>query len=94
MSIGLLFDFIVHIALMFYESKLHGREAKIKEVLRTTGASVLLGGTSTLLDILPLALSSSNIVMTFFITLIGIALLGLSHGLILLPVLLSLIGPD
>ena len=93
MSIGLLVDFIMHIALRYYESTKSGRVEKTKDVLRTMGASVLLGGVSTFLGVMPLAIASNDIFHTIFLTFVGIVVLGISHGLILLPVVLSLMGP-
>jgi len=94
MSIGLLVDYVMHITLRYYESAEVGREEKTKDALRTMGASVLLGGISTFLGVLPLLLSSSDVINTIFMTFIGVVTLGIAHGLILLPVLLSLFGPE
>jgi Niemann-Pick C1 protein len=58
------------------------------------GASILIGGISTFLRTLPLAFSSSEIFTTIFITFMGLVTLGCGHGLILLPVILSTIGPE
>ena len=42
---------------------------------------------------LTLAFTSSNVFYTVFIAFVAIVVLGLDHGLILLPMLLSLVGP-
>ena len=86
-------DHIVHVTLRFMETKGTSRSAKTKETLETLGASVMVGGFSTLVGVLPLALSSSEIFWTTFIIFFGLVLLGLLHGLVLLPVLLSMFGP-
>lgn len=93
MSIGLMVDFTVHILLRYTESIASTREAKVKDTLQTMGASILLGGTSTLLGVLPLSFSTSEAFHTIFVIFIGLVTLGVGHGLILLPVVLSLIGP-
>jgi Niemann-Pick C1 protein len=99
MAIGLLVDFLVHTVLKYFESTEKGddakatRDAKTTDMLCTMGASLLIGGISTALGVVPLAFSTSEIFSTVFITFIGLVLLGLSHGLVLLPVLLSLVGP-
>jgi len=62
-------------------------------MLSTVGAPVLLGGLSTLFGTLPLAFTSSDVFYTVFIAFVAIVVLGLGHGLILLPILLSLVGP-
>ena len=93
MSIGLMVDFVMHVALRFFEMTGKSRTRKTKDTLETLGASVMVGGLSTLVGVLPLALSSSEIFWTTFIIFFGLVFLGLLHGLILLPVLLSMFGP-
>lgn len=93
MSIGLLVDFLMHVLLRYYESTKTGREAKVKDTLRTMGTSILVGGISTFLGVLPLAFSTSNIFNTIFVSFVGLVTLGAGHGLILLPVILSILGP-
>ena len=93
MSIGLLVDFIMHVLLRFYEA--HGnRREKTIEMLRTMGSSIFIGGVSTFLGTLPLAFSTSEIFSTIFYTFLGLVTLGCGHGLILLPVILSMCGPE
>ena len=53
-----------------------------------------MGGVTTFLGTLLLVFASSDIFYTFFVIFFGIVVLGISHGLILLPVVLSLIGPE
>jgi hypothetical protein len=57
------------------------------------GASMFVGGVTTFLSVCPLVFSTTYIFMTVFWAFVGIVLLGFTHGLILLPVVLSLIGP-
>lgn len=93
MSIGLMVDFLLHILLRFFESKETTREAKVKDVLQTMGTSILIGGISTFLGVLPLIFSTSTIFNTIFFCFLGLVVLGVTHGLIFLPVVLSLLGP-
>jgi len=93
MSIGLLVDFIMHVLLRYYECPGNRRE-KTVEMLKTMGSSVFIGGVSTFLGTLPLAFSSSTIFYTIFIAFVGLVTLGIGHGLILLPVILSILGPE
>lgn len=92
-SIGLLVDFLMHVILRYYESECTTREEKVKETLETMGASILVGGLSTFLGVIPLAFSTSVILRTVFTAFFAMVTLGLTHGLILLPVVLSLLGP-
>ena len=93
MSIGLLIDFNMHILLRYYESPCSTREHKVKDALQTMGSSVVIGGLSTFLGVLPLIFSTSDLMKTLFFGFWGMVLLGCSHGVILLPVMLSYIGP-
>lgn len=93
LSIGLMVDFLMHLLLRYYESS-GTREEKTVETLRTMGASILIGGISTFLGTLPLAFSTSDIFITIFYAFLGLVTLGCGHGLILLPVVLSIIGPE
>jgi Niemann-Pick C1 protein len=93
MSIGLMVDYVMHIVVTYFESAAPTREGKVRDTLETIGVSILIGGTSTFLGVVPLAFSTSDIFFTIFIIFMGLVVLGVSHGLILLPVVLSLIGP-
>jgi Niemann-Pick C1 protein len=70
------------------------RKEKTIEMLTTMGASAFIDGIFTFLGILPLAFSSSNIFTTIFVIFLGLVTLGCAHDLILLPVILSTIGPE
>ena len=94
MSIGLLVDFLMHVLLRFFESAEKGRQERMKDTLRTMGSSVLVGGLSTFLGVMPLAFSVNQSFNIIFVTFIGLVTLGAGHGLVLLPTLLSLFGPD
>jgi len=93
MSIGLMVDFVMHVTLRYVETKGTSRSQKTADTLETIGSSVFVGGISTLLGVVPLAFSSSAIFWTTFVIFFGLVLMGLLHGLVLLPVLLSMIGP-
>jgi len=93
MSIGLMVDYVMHVVIKYFESKKMSREAKVKDTLNTIGSSVLIGGLSTFLGIIPLAFSTSEIFWSIFVIFVGLVILGCAHGLILLPVILSYVGP-
>jgi uncharacterized membrane protein YdfJ with MMPL/SSD domain len=86
-------DFILHVLLRYYESSERTRDAKVKDTLETLGASILVGGLSTLVGVFPLALSTSSIMGTVFISFFALIATGLAYGLVFLPVVLSLVGP-
>ena len=83
----------MHILLKYYESPCATREMKVKDALQTMGSSVIVGGLSTFLGVVPLLFSTSQIMTSLFYGFWGMVVIGLSHGVILLPVLLSYIGP-
>jgi predicted RND superfamily exporter protein len=99
-AIGLLVDFLLHILLRYYECSstspsggIKSRDERVKETLETMGVSILVGGLTTFLGIIPAAISSLEIFMSVFYSFFSMVVLGCTHGLILLPVLLSYFGP-
>ena len=58
------------------------------------GPAVLNGGVSTLIAFILLLTSDSYFFLTFFKIFFLTVLFGVWHGLVLLPVLLSMIGPE
>lgn len=92
-SIGLLVDFLMHMLLRYHECPGETREDKVKAALKSMGASVLVGGLSTMLGVLPLAFSTSELMRTVFVAFVGMVGLGVTHGLVVLPVVLSIVGP-
>lgn len=66
---------------------------KARVALSQMGSSVVHGGLSTFLAIIVLGGARSYIFKVFFRMWFGIIVFGLGNGFILLPVILSLIGP-
>ncbi|XP_059996208.1 protein patched homolog 2 isoform X7 [Lagenorhynchus albirostris] len=92
-SVGIGVEFTVHVALGFLTSQ-GSRNLRTAWALEHTLAPVTDGAVSTLLGLLMLAGSNFDfIVRYFFVVLTVLTLLGLLHGLVLLPVLLSILGP-
>ena len=94
-QIGIVVDYTTHIVVAYFEATNQDvtRNERVRHVMTTVGGYVMLGGFSTFLGVLPLSLCSTEIFRIIFLTFLGIVGLGTTHGLVLTPVLLSLVGP-
>jgi len=92
-AIGLCVDYAVHICHAFLTVSGSKRE-RAKAALVDMGPAVLNGGVSTLIAFILLLSSDSYFFLTFFKIFFLTVLFGVWHGLVLLPVLLSLFGPE
>ncbi|XP_037081976.1 NPC intracellular cholesterol transporter 1-like [Pollicipes pollicipes] len=93
LAIGLCVDYAAHVGHTFLTQR-GGRQQRALQTLRDIGPAVFNGGFSTFLAFIFLATSTSHVFVTFFKVFFGVTVFGLYHGLVLLPVLLSLVGPD
>ncbi|KAG5285539.1 hypothetical protein AALO_G00004540 [Alosa alosa] len=92
-SVGIGVEFTVHIALGFLTA-IGDRNTRSAVSLEHMFAPVMDGAISTLLGVLMLAGSEFDFIMRYFFAVLAIlTLLGILNGLVLLPVLLSLMGP-
>jgi len=97
LAVGLSVDYAAHVAHSFLveraEDEGGSRRARARVTVGSIGAAVANGGISTFLAVVLLAASQSYIFRVFFQQFFAITVMGLGHGLMLLPVLLSLFGP-
>jgi len=101
-ALGLAVDYSAHIAHNYLvivpppgscNNEAEKRLYKVKKSLSQIGSSIFHGGFSTFLAICMLGGSKSYIFVVFFRAWFGIITFGMANGFILLPVLLSIIGP-
>lgn len=90
MAIGFAVDYSAHVAHAFVVAPGGSAEKRVIDALTHVGASVLLGGASTLIGIGMTAISKSEIFQIFFKMFFSMIVLGLLHGLCILPVHLSI----
>ncbi|XP_011151061.2 patched domain-containing protein 3 [Harpegnathos saltator] len=89
---GLAVDYAAHIGLEFIRSSGTKQERAVT-TLNVIGPAVLNGGLSTFLAFILLGFSQAYVFKAFFRLFSSVVLFGLFHGLLFLPVILSLAGP-
>ena len=92
-AIGLCVDYSAHIAHRFLVERDGSREDRVRLTLLNMGPAVMNGGISTFIAFILLANSQSHVFITFFKIFLLVVVFGLFHGLTVLPVILSWIGP-
>ena len=92
-AIGLCVDYSVHITHWFL-SESGTRDERMRATVQNIGPAVFNGGFSTFLAFILLAGSRSHVFSSFFKVFFLVVTFGLFHGLIFLPVILSLVGPS
>ncbi|CAH9050115.1 unnamed protein product [Cuscuta europaea] len=94
MSVGIAVEFCVHITHAFLVSR-GDRNQRMTDALTSMGASVFSGITLTkLVGVMVLCFSRSEIFVVYYFQMyLALVLLGFLHGLIFLPVVLSMVGP-
>eukprot|EP00088_Acartia_fossae_P046862 TRINITY_DN5073_c0_g1_i2.p1 TRINITY_DN5073_c0_g1~~TRINITY_DN5073_c0_g1_i2.p1 ORF type:complete len:1105 (-),score=246.34 TRINITY_DN5073_c0_g1_i2:820-4134(-) len=92
LAIGLCVDYSVHVGHAYLIAPGNRLEKSIS-ALETIGPAVFNGGFTTLLAVIVMAFSKSSVFLTFFKVFFLTVTFGLFHGLVFLPVVLSLAGP-
>ncbi|KAE8057400.1 hypothetical protein FH972_014096 [Carpinus fangiana] len=94
MSVGIAVEFCVHMTHAFSVSS-GDKEQRTKEALGTMGASVFSGITLTkLVGVIVLCFSRTEVFVVYYFQMyLALVLLGFLHGLVFLPVFLSMFGP-
>lgn len=92
LAIGLVVDYSAHIAHAFVITP-GSRQERADHAIGSMGSAVFHGAMSTFAAVVVLGGSTSYIYRVFFVQFFGICVFGMAHGLIFLPVLLSLVGP-
>lgn len=93
LAVGLSIDYSAHVGHCFMVKGGENKDRRVLESLSDIGAAVLSGAATTFLAVVVLLFSSSYVFVTLskqFALTVG---LGVIHGLVLLPVLLSIFGP-
>ncbi|XP_065515508.1 NPC1-like intracellular cholesterol transporter 1 isoform X2 [Lathamus discolor] len=95
-AVGVSVEFVSHLTYAFAHSRQRGRVARAADATVTMGSKVVAGVAMTNLPgIVVLAFAKAQLIQVFFFRLnLIITLLGLAHGLLFLPVLLSYMGPS
>lgn len=92
MCIGFSVDFSAHISYSFVSSHKSNVNEKAMDALARLGPPILQGAVSTILGVVVLSMSGSYIFRTFFKIVFLVITFGLIHGLVFIPVFLTLFG--
>ncbi len=93
MCIGFSVDFSAHISYAYIAAKVDTPDERVKSCLYSLGLPIVQGAVSTVLGVAALLVAPSYIFITFFKVIFLVIFIAAMHGLLLLPVLLSLFGP-
>lgn len=94
LAIGLCVDYAAHVGHTFLTITNGTRNDRAYATVTSIGSAVLLGGGSTLLSLSLLSMSKAYTFQSFFKIFFLVIVFGLFNGLVFLPVVLSLVGPD
>lgn len=93
--VGLAVEFTAHIAIAFWKEE-GTRGERLRMTLRETGSSVFIGiGLTKFVGVVVLAFAKSTLFRLYYFRMyLGIVLMGVFHGLVLLPSLLFWLSKD
>ncbi|XP_078674225.1 patched domain-containing protein 3-like [Branchiostoma floridae x Branchiostoma belcheri] len=89
MCTGFSVDFFAHITHAYVTSKAATSEEKLTDAVRAVGMPMLQSSLSTILGMLVLAFFPAYIFQALFKTVFLVMVLGVAHGLVILPILLT-----
>ncbi|XP_074600748.1 patched domain-containing protein [Brevipalpus obovatus] len=90
MCIGFSVDFSAHISYAYISCEETTAADRVSSALYSLGLPIFQGSVSTILGIIALAFAPSYVFLVFFKTVFLVMLFGATHGVLLLPVLLSI----
>mmetsp|Transcript_2466 Transcript_2466/g.3461 ORF Transcript_2466/g.3461 Transcript_2466/m.3461 type:complete len:800 (-) Transcript_2466:32-2431(-) len=93
LAVGLSIDYSAHVGHCFMTKGGDDKNARALESLADIGSAVLSGALTTFLAVVVLLFSKSYVFVILSIQFALTVGLGVTHGLVLLPVLLSILGP-
>ncbi|CAJ0963371.1 unnamed protein product, partial [Mesorhabditis belari] len=89
MAIGFSVDYTAHMCYHYYKAKPLNAVDKVEEALTTIGWPLMQVGLSTLVALAPLVFKQSYLAIVFLKTITVVVVLGMWHGLVVLPVILA-----
>ncbi|VDP18873.1 unnamed protein product [Soboliphyme baturini] len=90
MSIGFSVDFSAHISYGYAVGRQRRPSQRMRCTLANLAAPIVQGGLSTVIGVLVLAAAPSYMIKAFFKTVVLIIVIGVVHGIVILPVFLTL----
>ncbi|VEN62642.1 unnamed protein product [Callosobruchus maculatus] len=93
LAIGLCVDYATHVGHTFLTIREGTRRDRAVRTVSSIGSAVLYGGLSTFIGVSMMSLSTAYTFQSFFKIFFLVIIFGLFHGVVLLPVILSLVGP-
>ncbi|GFN74615.1 patched domain-containing protein 3 [Plakobranchus ocellatus] len=94
MSVGFSVDFCAHVCTAYMVSDETTRQARALDALVHASGPILNGGFSSMLGVLVLSMTKSYIFKSFFKVMLLVIGFGAAHAILLVPVMLSIVGPN